>query len=110
MADLISREWLLEQMEGLENTTLLKRNFLALVNNAPSVEVVHGRWIEKTDLLGDVYYDCSVCGELFCFFDCTPEENLYRYCPNCGGKMDGERKSDYGQAENVRTHQEARQA
>ena len=38
--DLISRAWLLEQLDGLENTTLLKWSVLALVNNAPRVEVV----------------------------------------------------------------------
>ena len=33
--DAISRAWLLEQLQDLGNTTLLKRNFIALVENAP---------------------------------------------------------------------------
>lgn len=36
--DAISRAWLLEQLQDLGNTTLLKRNFIALVENAPAEE------------------------------------------------------------------------
>lgn len=50
--------------------------------------VVHGRWEEKEDGFGDVYYDCSVCRESFCLIDGMPTDNLYIYCPNCGAKMD----------------------
>lgn len=60
---------------------------------ADVVEVKHGEWIEK-ETLYDVYYDCSVCGESFCFIEGKPTENLYKYCPNCGAKIDGERKAD----------------
>lgn len=38
--DAISRAWLLEQLQDLGNTTLLKRNFIALVENAPAVDDV----------------------------------------------------------------------
>lgn len=38
--DVISRAWLLEQLQDLGNTTLLKRNFIALVENAPAVDGV----------------------------------------------------------------------
>lgn len=47
-----------------------------------AVEVVHGQW-----LCGD-YYDvgdvCSVCD-----WDSQTISPSYRYCPNCGAKMDG---------------------
>lgn len=35
--DLISRSWLLAQLDGLGDTRLIKRNFVALVSNAPAV-------------------------------------------------------------------------
>ena len=40
MSDLISRSWLLEQLEGLGDTRLIKRNFIALVTNAQTVDAV----------------------------------------------------------------------
>lgn len=40
MSDLISRSWMLEQLEGLGDTRLIKRNFIALVTNAPAVDAV----------------------------------------------------------------------
>lgn len=51
------------------------------------VEVVHGRWTEAEDGDGAV---CSVCGEDFC--NVYLEVERFLYCPNCGAKMDGERK------------------
>ena len=35
--DLISRSWILDQVDGLGDTRLIKRNFVALVTNAPAV-------------------------------------------------------------------------
>lgn len=48
-----------------------------------------GKWIKQHGYYdGDVYYECSECGEEFCFLDgCTPEDNLHFYCPNCGARM-----------------------
>ena len=63
----------------------------AWLDEAPTVdavEVVHGRWIEKVDMVEsyladctEVFYECSVC-------ECA---NIGEspYCPNCGAKMDG---------------------
>lgn len=57
-------------------------------------QVVHGRWrllpvsirsVKKTNIPEAV---CSICGERFC--DITNSVTLYRYCPNCGAKMDKE--------------------
>ena len=62
-----------------------------LVDSQPTVdavEVVHGKWIEKIDMVEsyladstEVFYECSVC-------ECA---NIGEspYCPNCGAKMDG---------------------
>ena len=67
------------------------------INNAPTVdavEVVHGRWIIGTgeNALMRGYRMCSVCGEII-----KTQYSLYgmlNYCPNCGAKMDGERKDN----------------
>lgn len=47
----------------------------------------HGKWIEHTDSILDTYYDCSACGESFYLVEGTPDENCYKYCPNCGADM-----------------------
>ena len=49
------------------------------------VEVVHGGWIKEDD-----YYCCSKCGQAISSL-CV---SWYKFCPNCGAKMDGERKGD----------------
>ena len=51
-----------------------------LVKNAPTidaVEVVHGRWENVS---------CTNCGQV--------DFSKPNYCPNCGAKMDGERKTE----------------
>lgn len=45
----------------------------------------YGRWIPKTGRAM-----CSCCADE-CWADSVIE---YNYCPNCGAKMDGERKND----------------
>ena len=51
------------------------------VNAAP---VVHGRWIDIPDKPEWDQKMCSICGDYFC---CQGN-----YCPNCGAKMDDERR------------------
>ena len=40
MSELISRSWMMEQLDGLGDTRLIKRNFIALVTNAQTVDAV----------------------------------------------------------------------
>jgi hypothetical protein len=57
-------------------------NSLATVD---AVEVVHGRWINKTkEIHGmvDERNDCSNCGQVY-WFACPD----FNYCPNCGADM-----------------------
>jgi rubrerythrin len=55
------------------------------IDNAPTVdavEVVRGRWIESTNTVYMMsQYTCSECGE-------THIAKTWKYCPNCGAKMD----------------------
>lgn len=59
---------------------------------ADVVPVVHGRW--EHDSVGfDDFWKCSACREDWFFeYDPTEECTRVKYCPNCGAKMDGERK------------------
>lgn len=55
--------------------------------DAPAADVapvVHGRW-----LCGDYYDIGDVCSE--CDWDSQMTHPSYRYCPNCGAKMDEEK-------------------
>jgi hypothetical protein len=55
------------------------------------VEARHGRWYQLADCLNEGLY-CSVCAKKQ--YECDPNIlAIYpNYCPNCGAKMDGERK------------------
>ena len=47
-------------------------------------EVVHGEWKEVEFGL---FFECTNCGKL-------TEYHLSDFCPKCGAKMDGERRSE----------------
>ena len=57
-------------------------------------EVKHGKWIINRCIdslyIDDITYTCSICKESFVLIDGTHKYNLYKYCPNCGAKMDGD--------------------
>ena len=100
MADLISRAAAIkaveEYLQGLDSCISedkLKldgyRNGLQVamyeVNNAPAVDaapVVHARWRDTGS-----GQECSACNEIQYGYDTGRF-----YCPNCGAKMDGERR------------------
>jgi hypothetical protein len=69
------------------------------INAAPTADVVevrHGRW--ETEFAWSYGYDdhhrltCSECG--LSFTEDARRKNEYKYCYQCGAKMDGERKDD----------------
>lgn len=64
---------------------------------AADVEPVrHGRWVRTEDDWNSLTtFQCTVCGEEFCFeIDEDLELLNYNYCPNCGAKMDLEDEND----------------
>jgi predicted RNA-binding Zn-ribbon protein involved in translation (DUF1610 family) len=69
---------------------------IASIENAPAADVVevrHGSWVRTNDFYG--FYMCSNCRSTQ--KDCQPLYNkVWHYCPNCGAKMDGERKCEDG--------------
>ena len=62
-----------------------------------AVEVVHGHWTSLTECSNAGVY-CSVCNKKVYKEDyawCNRKNKLRsNYCPNCGAKMDGERKDN----------------
>jgi hypothetical protein len=75
--------------------------FDSLVCDAPTVdavEVVHGRWEWYTDRCEDLFlgcdddygWRCSKCKVPLDDEDDPEVMPTFRYCPNCGAKMDGD--------------------
>ena len=66
--------------------------FRRCVETAPAadvVEVKHATWVSIDE---DVIFECSACGaEISTSWD-YENDDMFRFCPCCGAKMDGERK------------------
>lgn len=80
--------------EGFNDALMRFRSMLHSAPSADVVEVVHGEWLycpETINLRSHFY--CSVCNGVRLE---RYTKNNFRYCPNCGAKMDGERRSDNG--------------
>lgn len=63
----------------------------AIIDNAPTIEPKHGRWINiKVSTTGKSSAECSECGAIVH----TTFTSTVNYCPNCGAKMDERREDD----------------
>ena len=100
--DAISREAVKELFQ--EGSVMGMYYFLG-IDELPSVTSARkkGKWINKSHNNGcGITFDiseCTCCGKNT-FFDC--DELLYRYCPNCGAKMDkDERKLKYAEQDTM---------
>jgi hypothetical protein len=91
------------QMEDLYEHHIEMKNFSAdgavadcldLLDNAPTadvVEVKHGEWIYNPETLSlNSGYTCSVCKDPMWHSHDVPQ--AFKYCPNCGARMDGDVK------------------
>ena len=89
MSDLIKRNDALEAIKIAE----LGQEYDE-VENVPSVDAVpvrHGKWKPFDLTYGRSIYSCSVCEQTTEVQMCM-EKPMYAYCPNCGARMDGERR------------------
>ena len=74
--------------------TVTKESFIKALKScktADVAEVRHGHWVQESFIAknGEKMYHtpyCSVCNRC--------EGFKTKYCPNCGAKMDGERRED----------------
>ena len=67
-----------------------------LVKEMPTIDaepVKHGKWIYKGVRGRFPACECSVCGNVENADWAVLGDNV-NYCPNCGAKMDGERRED----------------
>lgn len=99
MADYIRREDALFALRKAERggsmtaLTRLERAY-AEIREMPAAdvaEVVNGEWLRADDDWNSLTtIQCSLCGEEWCF-ETDDDVSLlnYKYCPNCGAKMDG---------------------
>ena len=58
---------------------------------ADVADVVHGEWLRSDDDWNSLTtIQCSLCSEEWCF-ETDDDVSLlnYKYCPNCGARMDG---------------------
>ena len=72
--------------ENCRECRLLEREEVnAYIDGMPTVDaapVVHGRWMNIANSNCDDLFRCSVCKETWLGI------GGYKYCPNCGAKMD----------------------
>lgn len=59
------------------------------ISTADVEEVKHGHWIKYAKYSFGTMYDCSICSTRI-----IDDGHSWHYCPNCGAKMDGERKDE----------------
>ena len=100
MAEYIEREALLREIERRErfmvgDKTISVDALKRFILNRPAADVapvVHGQWKEmhyEGGILDGTNFDrCSVCGYERVFDD-PAFKTVFKYCPNCGAKMDG---------------------
>jgi rubrerythrin len=73
-------------------TTFINTVLMGLLDDEPTADVVeakYGKWEKRKTIIFDsvkVGYNCSECN--------TTWDTGTLYCPNCGAKMDDERKCD----------------
>lgn len=102
MSRYIDADKLVERLKFKRDTDNIDRNkyaglecAIAQCNKAPTADVVevrHGEWLHAG--MFDDMAKCSVCGLIDHSLNEVYSRGTYNYCPNCGAKMDGERRDD----------------
>ena len=98
---LIDRQALLDAIEKDVFASDSVKSFVRCVAKGlptiDSVPVVHGEWMEENSRPRSMQFVCSVCHRTS--YDQQPTRDKawrkrcrYAYCPNCGARMDGERR------------------
>ena len=92
-ADELAKKWTIASPEPYNTDAVEVLDSIREAPTVDAVEVVHGRWKEmhyEGGILDGTNFDrCSVCGYERVFND-PALKTVFKYCPNCGAKMDGE--------------------
>lgn len=96
MAECIEREALLAHLRKCKETSTGSgltaavitaiQSFVEGMPLADVAPVVYGKWVPSEGNPG--FLVCSVCGDCY-VYDEWVDGRKWRYCPNCGAKMDG---------------------
>ena len=83
---------LIAGVKGVDIGAVIKA--IDLMPTADVVEVRHGEWqYEQLDEYKFYKVTCPYCGAYYMGnYDAYHDPDDFNYCPNCGAKMDGERK------------------
>ena len=86
MTEYIEREALRDALYDADAITMSGVKILNQFPGADVAPVRHGRWMNANSRPKTYWRRCTACGGLsyFCGIGCS-----YKYCPNCGAKMDG---------------------
>ena len=91
MDEYVNRKDLRDALYGRDAVTM---EGVKIINQFPSADVApvrHGWWLRSDDDWDSLTsIRCSICGEEWCF-EMIDDVTLlnYKYCPNCGARMDG---------------------
>lgn len=86
MAEYIERKALRDTLYDADAITMSGVKILNQFPGADVAPVRHGRWMNANSRPKTYWRRCTACGGLayFCGIGCS-----YKYCPNCGARMDG---------------------
>lgn len=90
MAEYIERIDAIKAVNKQNAFTMTRVALIDSLNSIPAADVatvVHGRWVFETATANTLSrIKCDICG----WWTLDPSvDNSYKYCPNCGAKMDG---------------------
>ena len=96
---MVSAEWLKDKFYEICNecnsSVIFIDRIIDEIDDAPDVEVVHGRWEDMYDgKYANPRFCCSVCKEKSLFKDernvlVSSFQALTPFCPHCGAALDG---------------------
>lgn len=85
MSNYVEREALLDALDKDDMLVSFKvRKTITDASSADVKPVVHGKWLSAGHDEWTYYIRCTACNSLF------GNMNKFKYCPNCGAKMDKE--------------------
>lgn len=66
-------------------------DILEIIDKQPTIQPQKGRWLkdeEASSVHVEPIYVCSACNNMDAWGDA--ERDTFKFCPNCGARMDGE--------------------